>query len=1151
MDRDSFLGWLRLPLIFLAVVVMVAAGSPVLADELAYTFGGNANWSIQSATTHDGVDAYQSGAISHSQSSWMEATVTGPGAVRFWWKVSSEPCCDSLAIAIDGISQTNIRGEVDWQTKAFSIPAGSHTLRWTYATDSSVLSGSNAGWVDQVSFEAGNNIDVTAPTTTATPAGGTYAGAQNVTLSCSDTVGCTGTYYCLGSGCTPTSPYGGPITVTATTELRYYSTDAAGNNEDVKTARYTFDTTPPASSVYPTAGIYEGQRSVTISCGDSGMGCSATYYCLGSGCTPTTQYASPVTITSSTDLRYYSIDRGGNSEAIKTAIYTITPDTTAPTTTPGYPSGIYGPRYFYLSCSDNTGSGCATTYYCLGTGCTPTTVYGSSIQITASTDLSCYSQDKSGNSETVQTVSYVIDQTPPVTTVNPPGGSYEAAPLVTLTCSDGTGTGCSTTYYCLGQNCTPTTYYQSPVAINDTTVLRYYSTDSAGNNETVVTQSYSNPGQPKTIAVPAAHATIQSAINAAYNGDTVLVAPGTYVENINFKGKNITVTSSDGPDTTIIDGNKAGSVVTFNSGESSSATLSGFTVRNGLSSFQGGGIYIDHASPTILNNRVTGNSASWGAGIEVSFASPMIRNNIISSNNNCSYGGGISIGGAASSAQIIDNTISDNVCSDGGGISLWAAGTSLIKGNVIRNNSSSYEGGGIWSVNSSSATIIQNLIVNNKGATYGGIYDGTDTYTNNTIANNDSTQGEGVLVNGAFGNNIVIAKPGQTAISRSSSTLTSFSHNIIYSPSGSAYATGSADQNGINGNITADPLLANPELGYYGPLAGSPAIDAGDNAATSLPTSDFGSMPRLMDGNSDGTSTVDIGAYEFDPAYPVATVQGIPTGFLTNDSLTITVGGTGVASYRYALDGGAFGGDTDVATPASLTGLANGQHTIVVLGKNALGREQLLSSATAATWVVNTETTSLTFTYGGDAPWFIQPLVSRDGIAYQSGAITNSQSSWMETTVTGPGAIRFWWKVSSAQYSSPLSFSMDGVSQTRISGGVDWQKQAYAIPTGSHTLRWTYSAGNYYSSVSSAGWVDQIAFEAGNNIDVTPPTTSATPAGGLYGTPQSVTLSCSDSSGCAGTFYCLGSGCTPTTLYTGPIDVPAPTDLRFYSTDAT
>ena len=92
-----------------------------------------------------------------------------------------------------------------------------------------------------------------------------------------------------------------------------------------------------------------------------------------------------------------------------------------------------------------------------------------------------------------------------------------------------------------------------------------------------------------TIHVPADYAAIQDAMNAAVDGDTVLVAPGTYREHLNFLGKAITVTTEQGPDVTIIDGDQAGSVVTFASGEGLASVLSGFTLQNGRGGVEGGG----------------------------------------------------------------------------------------------------------------------------------------------------------------------------------------------------------------------------------------------------------------------------------------------------------------------------------------------------------------------------------------------------------------------------------------------------------------------------------------------------------------------------------------------------------------------------------
>jgi hypothetical protein len=205
------------------------------------------------------------------------------------------------------------------------------------------------------------------------------------------------------------------------------------------------------------------------------------------------------------------------------------------------------------------------------------------------------------------------------------------------------------------------------------------------------------------IHVPANQPTIQAAINAATNGDTVLVAPGTYYENINFNGKAITVKSSNGAKVTIIDGGALAPVVTFSSSGTLSSVLSGFTVQNGTSTFnsnyEGGGIYVANSSPTIKNNIVQNNTAcAAGAGIGVYFGSPLIQNNIIRNNrqSGCSGGdgGGIEIGGA-SSAQIIGNVIQNNSWGtfEGGGISLFNSVSTLIKNNIIAGNTAGYSGG--------------------------------------------------------------------------------------------------------------------------------------------------------------------------------------------------------------------------------------------------------------------------------------------------------------------------------------------------------------------------------------------------------------------------------------------------------------------------
>ena len=98
--------------------------------------------------------------------------------------------------------------------------------------------------------------------------------------------------------------------------------------------------------------------------------------------------------------------------------------------------------------------------------------------------------------------------------------------------------------------------------------------------------------------VPADFPSIQSAIDNSTNGDTILVSPGSYQENINFNGKNIILSSyfllSNDPSyvlSTVIDGSQSGTCVTFNNGEDSGAILTGFTLKNGGGVSTGGGAF--------------------------------------------------------------------------------------------------------------------------------------------------------------------------------------------------------------------------------------------------------------------------------------------------------------------------------------------------------------------------------------------------------------------------------------------------------------------------------------------------------------------------------------------------------------------------------
>jgi hypothetical protein len=151
-------------------------------------------------------------------------------------------------------------------------------------------------------------------------------------------------------------------------------------------------------------------------------------------------------------------------------------------------------------------------------------------------------------------------------------------------------------------------------------------------------------GRATIIHVPADSTTIQAGINGAADGDTVLVASGTYTgplnKNLDFGGKAISVVSEDGPATTIIDCEGDGRGFIFQTDEDSLSRVEGFTITYGSVATLGGGIYCLGASPAIVRVVVAGCSAQAGGGIGCEGASPRIVSATITGNDAGAYGGG-------------------------------------------------------------------------------------------------------------------------------------------------------------------------------------------------------------------------------------------------------------------------------------------------------------------------------------------------------------------------------------------------------------------------------------------------------------------------------------------------------------------------------
>ncbi len=358
------------------------------------------------------------------------------------------------------------------------------------------------------------------------------------------------------------------------------------------------------------------------------------------------------------------------------------------------------------------------------------------------------------------------------------------------------------------------------------------------------------------INVPDDYPTIQEGIDASIDGDTVLVQPGTYVENINCNGHKVVLASlllttgdTSHVSSTIIDGNSSDRVITLENGEDSTTVICGFTIKNGFA-LSGSGIYCgDNSSPTIRDNRITENSADAnGGGIYCFRSSPIIIRNTIREN---SAGGLYGLGGGVycneSDPPIQDNKITDNYgsgicCEDanplirnnlisdnlGNGIICRSGSFAIISGNIISGNTAfgpgSYggglccvtshptidgnticgnyateDGGGIFCHHNCSPVIINNLIYENSAGTHGGglLFSDTSPITTNTILWANS------------------APNGPEVYSYNSSTEISYC-NIQGGWEG-------------EGNIDCAPMFCYPDTGNFYLSEGSCCIGAGED----------------------------------------------------------------------------------------------------------------------------------------------------------------------------------------------------------------------------------------------------------------------------------------------------------------------------------
>ncbi len=289
--------------------------------------------------------------------------------------------------------------------------------------------------------------------------------------------------------------------------------------------------------------------------------------------------------------------------------------------------------------------------------------------------------------------------------------------------------------------------------------------------------------------------TIQEGINASWHGDEVIVAEGTYLENIMFTGKNITLRSTypGNPNVvgrTIIDGRLAPrSVVTFSGPENQSCTLAGFKIMNGSDS-NGGGICGKETKAAIWKNIIMDNSAKYGGGLHR--CDGYIEENAIYRNTASADGGGLhECHGTIQNNRIVYNS------ANGGGGGLASCGGD-IRTNYILDNSAS-QGGGLWRC---TGRIRINLIASNSANVGGGVCGPGPELTNNTIVHNVAWSSGGGIAN--FSRTIL-----NCIIWRNSAQSDPQLEYDLQNPL-PTYCCIQDWTHGGQGTITADPLFADP-----------------------------------------------------------------------------------------------------------------------------------------------------------------------------------------------------------------------------------------------------------------------------------------------------------------------------------------------------
>ncbi len=1006
-----------------------------------WTTGGNANWFYQTNDTADSVDAARCGALTTNQQTWMETTVTGPMHLHFQWKISSRET-HPLRFLDNGTVKRKIGGEIPWTNEAYQVGVGIHTLRWEYVTSEYVPQGSNAAWLDRVAWDA----LLIQPTNT--------WGAGGIS--------------------------GGPFT----NATRQYVLTNAG----ASTLRWSATSASNWISVLPDSGELPPHGTLTLD-----LSLNTNAYDLFPG-----TYANDITFFNLTTE--FSASRPV-SLVVRSPL-SLTPILAMLSFTGCTGGGLYSPAVQTLLISNQSARACTwlstPTNWITMEPSGGTLAPRSNCTISVSINTNAFSLPPGQIFTDLYTVNRPAHSLPYCTasiTLQESFALVSPSSWVPSGPSGGPFSPPSQTYVLTNRNSVAQNWTVSSPA----SWLSFdpSSGELAGTSSTTIAATVNS----NAAALPIGNYTNIIFFTDLHNGvtftQTVMLAVGSpFCESIEacdlawtfggntpwFAQTNVT---QDG-----IDAAQSGSItnhqhswmqttvtgprlLTYQWRTSSTTNLNYLrfqidgTNRAELSGNTAWATHSTEITPGVHTLRWVFTNSFSSTGTNAAWVDRVALDGLVVTPTNIWGSGGPSGGPFTNSSRtyLLTNSSATPL--------QWSA---LVNSPWI---SATPASGDLMAGSSTNVVLSLNT---NARALFSGTYTNPIAFSNRTTGRllsrvatcavqNSLFVNPGILVTTGFVGGAYM--PASHSLTLSNSAITA----IVWSVrSSQAWLTLTPTNGTLGPNSTASLDVAVNTNAHL--LTGN--THSASLIFTNATMRRFSSTPfslNLQEALLFSGTPISFSGPIGGPFEPPT-----PTFVLTNRSDSSQSWGTSNSAPWLVLDpsSGTLPPHSTLsvlATPLRSTPMGS-YFTRIAFSNllNGYATTQDISLAVGCTFCEAVDACTLAWSLGGSAPWLFQTNTTRDGLdAACSGPIANSQESWFQTSVTGPGTLTFWWSVSAQTNNHYLEFYINNSLTNRITDTVDWQQKTYTLTSGVYTLRWRYKKYNSGTPFGSdCGWVDLV-----------------------------------------------------------------------------